>query len=57
MRQACMSLWWDGLDDLGQLMPAGRYQVRAITHDVRVVDNGAVGDNGNPLGFQLRQRR
>ena len=43
-------LWWDGLDDLGQPVPAGRYQVRAITHDVRVVDDGAVGDNGNPLG-------
>ena len=43
-------LWWDGLDDLGQPVPAGRYQVRAITHDVRLVDDGAVGDNGNPLG-------
>ncbi len=43
-------LWWDGLDDLGQPVPAGRYQVRAITHNVRLVDDGAVGDNGNPLG-------
>ncbi len=42
-------LWWDGLDDLGQPVPAGRYQVRAITHDARLVDDGAVGDNGNPL--------
>jgi hypothetical protein len=43
-------LWWDGLDDLGQPVPPGRYQVRAITHDARLVDDGAVGDNGNPLG-------
>ncbi|MGA2253454.1 MAG: hypothetical protein ABSG53_02235, partial [Thermoguttaceae bacterium] len=43
-------LWWDGLDDLGQPVPPARYQVRAITHDARLVDDGAVGDNGNPLG-------
>jgi len=43
-------LWWDGLDDLGQPAPAGKYQVRAIAHDVRLVDDGAMGDNGNPLG-------
>ena len=43
-------LWWDGLDDLGRPVPPGRYQVRAVTHDVRLVDDGAVGDNGNPLG-------
>jgi hypothetical protein len=41
-------LWWDGRDDLGQPLPAGRYQVRAITHDARLLDDGAVGDNGNP---------
>jgi hypothetical protein len=43
-------LWWDGLDDLGRPVPPGRYQLRAITHDVRLVDDGAVGDNGCPLG-------
>ncbi|MGA2031049.1 MAG: right-handed parallel beta-helix repeat-containing protein [Thermoguttaceae bacterium] len=43
-------LCWDGRDDLGQPVPPGRYQVRAITHDARLVDDGAVGDNGNPLG-------
>ncbi len=43
-------LWWDGMDDLGLPVPAARYQVRAITHDARLVDDGAVGDNGNPLG-------
>jgi hypothetical protein len=43
-------LWWDGLDDLGQPAAPGRYQVRAIAHDARLVDDGAVGDNGNPRG-------
>ncbi|OPZ27883.1 MAG: hypothetical protein BWZ02_01478 [Lentisphaerae bacterium ADurb.BinA184] len=43
-------LWWDGLDDLGQPVPAGRYEVRSVAHDVRVVDDGAFGDDGNPLG-------
>jgi len=43
-------LWWDGLDDLGQPAPVGRYQIRAATHDARLVDDGAMGDNGSSLG-------
>jgi hypothetical protein len=43
-------LWWDGLDDAGQPVPAGDLQVRSSAHDVRVVDDGHFGDNGNPLG-------
>ena len=43
-------LYWDGLDDLGRPAPAGRYLVRSVAHGVRLVDDGAVGDNGNPLG-------
>ena len=44
-------LWWDGLDDLGQPAGQGQYQVKAAAHDVRVVDDGAFGDNGNPKGI------
>jgi hypothetical protein len=43
-------LWWDGLDDQGAAAPAGKYQVKAVCHDVRIADDGAMGDNGNPLG-------
>jgi hypothetical protein len=43
-------LWWDGLDDQGAVAPAGKYQVKAVCHDVRIADDGAVGDNGSPLG-------
>lgn len=43
-------LYWDGLDDQGQPVPAGKYEVRAISHQVRIVDDGAFGDNGNPMG-------
>ena len=43
-------LWWDGLDDMGKPVAAGPLQVRGITHDVRLLDDGAVGDNGNPNG-------
>jgi len=43
-------LWWNGLDDLGTPVGPGRYEVRAAEHDVRVVDDGAMGDDGNPMG-------
>src|SRR6185369_8861957 len=43
-------LWWDGRDDLGQPVPAGKYELKAVAHDVRIVDDGAFGDDGNPLG-------
>jgi hypothetical protein len=43
-------LWWDGLDDLGTLAGPGRYQVKSVEHDVRIVDDGAMGDDGNPMG-------
>lgn len=43
-------LWWNGRNDQGE--PAGRdpFEVRSAVHDVRWVDDGAVGDNGNPAG-------
>jgi hypothetical protein len=47
---AAGDLWWDGLDDQGEVTPAGKYQVKAACHDVRIADDGAMGDNGNPLG-------
>ena len=43
-------LWWDGRDDLGRPAPAGKYVVKTAVGDVRVVDDGAFGDDGNPLG-------
>lgn len=43
-------LYWDGLDDLGKPVPAGNYVAKVLTHDVRLVDDGSFGDNGNPLG-------
>jgi hypothetical protein len=43
-------LWWDGLDDNGAVAPAGKYEVRGVTHDVRMLDDGNLGDNGSPLG-------
>ncbi len=43
-------LYWDGLDDLGQPVPAGEYEVRSVSHDVQIVDDGAVGDNGCAMG-------
>jgi len=43
-------LYWDGLDDMGQVAPAGKYVAKVLSHDVRVVDEGAFGDNGNALG-------
>jgi len=43
-------LWWDGLDDMGRPVTPGQFQVRSATHDVRVLDDGNFGDNGNPLG-------
>jgi hypothetical protein len=44
------TLWWDGRDDLEQAAAADRYELRSVTHDVRLLDDGAIGDNGNPLG-------
>jgi len=43
-------LWWDGRDDSGQPVPDGEYDVRVAVHDIRLVDDGALGDNGNPMG-------
>jgi hypothetical protein len=43
-------LYWDGRDDMGRPAPAGKYIAKLLTHDVQVVDDGAFGDNGNPLG-------
>ena len=44
------NLWWDGQDDSGQPVIAGDLQVRSITHDIRLMDDGSLGDNGNPQG-------
>ena len=43
-------LYWDGLDDLGQVAPAGKYVAKMVASDIRIVDDGAFGDNGNPMG-------
>jgi hypothetical protein len=44
-------LWWDGLTDYGQPAPDGPYELRSISHDVRLVDEGTLGDNGNAKGI------
>jgi len=43
-------LWWDGRNDVGAPVAADTYEVRSIVHDMRMVDDGTLGDNGNPLG-------
>ena len=43
-------LYWDGLDDIGNVAPAGKYVAKLACHDVRVVDDGQFGDNGNASG-------
>ena len=35
---------WDGLDDEGQAVPAGTYQVKVLTHNVRYIWEGVVGN-------------
>jgi len=47
---AVPELWWDGRDDAGLPAPAGRYEVRAVAHDIRFLDDGNIADNGSPLG-------
>jgi len=41
-------LWWDGLDDAGQPVPAGELQVRSASHDVRLMDDGTSGTTAIP---------
>ena len=43
-------LWWNGLDDNGQPVGIGTFQARSITHDVRLLDDGGLGDNGTLQG-------
>jgi hypothetical protein len=43
-------LWWNGADDQGEAVGRERLEVRSATHDIRIVDDGAVGDNGNSSG-------
>ena len=43
-------LFWDGLDDMGKVAPAGKYVAKMVASDVRVVDDGAFGDNGTAMG-------
>ncbi|MGA2618607.1 MAG: right-handed parallel beta-helix repeat-containing protein [Thermoguttaceae bacterium] len=43
-------LYWDGLDDVGDVAPAGKYVAKVVSHDVQVVDDGHFGDNGNAAG-------
>ena len=35
---------WDGLDDDGRAVPAGTYQVKVLTHNVRYVWEGVIGN-------------
>lgn len=42
--------WWDGRDDEGKPVAPGTYELRSASHDVRVVDDGSIGDNGSARG-------
>jgi hypothetical protein len=44
-------LWWDGRDDQGQPAGPGKYQLKTLSHDARVRDDGSFGDNGSLLGM------
>jgi len=43
-------LYWDGRDDLGRKMEAGNYEIRVVSSNIRMLDDGAIGDNGSPKG-------
>ena len=43
-------LWWDGRDDYGRAVAAGSYQVIAVSHDAKLVDDGAIANDGDPKG-------
>ena len=45
-----VDLYWDGLDDMGKVAPAGKYVAKMVASDVRVLDDGAFGDNGTAMG-------
>lgn len=44
------ALWWDGRDDAGRPLAATPLTLKAVTHDLQLVDDGNIGDNGSPLG-------
>ncbi|NCO41754.1 MAG: hypothetical protein COZ06_07910 [Armatimonadetes bacterium CG_4_10_14_3_um_filter_66_18] len=41
-------LYWDQRDDQGRAVPPGKYEWRAVAHQVRGRDDGSVGDSGDP---------
>jgi hypothetical protein len=44
------AIWWDGRDDEGRSVNSESLQLRWAIHDIRVVEDGSVGDNGSALG-------
>ena len=44
------TLWWDGRDDYRQVAPAGPYMTVVVGHDIRLVDDGAIANSGQPVG-------
>jgi parallel beta-helix repeat protein len=47
-RMGPRDLYWDGRDDGGDRLPPGGYEWRATAHQIRGVDDGSVGDSGDP---------
>ena len=43
-----LAIRWDGKDELGRDAPRGEYGWRAIVHNARGIDDGSVGDTGDP---------
>ena len=43
-----LDLYWDGKDNLGRDVPPGQLRWRAVAHNARGVDDGSVGDTGQP---------
>ena len=45
-----VELNWDGLDDVGKKAPAGEYRWKTLSGLAKGVDDGWIGDMGNPVG-------
>jgi hypothetical protein len=44
-----VTIWWNGLDDRHQPVPAGAYTLKILANNVEYVWDGAAGNNSQPL--------
>ena len=54
-KDTVVKLVWDGKDDVGTLMPTGKYQWKSIASQAKGVDDGWIGDMGNPPFGELSE--